>query len=100
LGEEEAFIKETKALLAIPEEERIKYVKEVLSSLNSAVSEILKAKSLVKKKKLFNRFIREFEEKGTVLMTCFLYAVKPEFREQFIDFLRILVGEERKVFIK
>jgi len=94
---EEAFLRETRLLLAIEPGEREKYVNDVLLAFSEGVRSVRKAGSLIAKRKAFKRFMEEFKEKGEVIMVCFLYSVKPEFRPAMVEFLKALVGEERLV---
>jgi hypothetical protein len=84
--EEQAFLKEVK-LDKMTEEKRIKYVNEVILSLAKATGK-MQGKNLLEKKKLAERYAKDFSSRGEEIMGCILYAIKPEFRKAQLELLK------------
>ena len=72
------------------EQEKQEYVKQVIKGLAQAVKTIAEEKNLIAKKKLYDQLVAELQIKGPIIISAFLYALKPEFREVFMELFQAL----------
>ena len=72
------------------EEEKQEYVKEVIRSFAQAVKTVMEEKNLIAKKKLYDQLVAELQAKGPIIVSALLYAIKPEFKEVFIELFQAL----------
>ena len=94
--EVDPYIEETKILRAMGEEDRTRYVEDVISWLSSRIRWVLKAKSKARMVKRFNRMTDEASGRGEELMICALWTIKQEFRTPWMELLGTLVEMEEK----
>lgn len=92
-GEKEVdpYIRETKILGEMSEEDRTRYVTGVIEWFSSRAGWILKASSKAKMMKRFNKVSKQASGRGEELMICILWTVKPEFRSAWMELLGTLV---------
>ena len=72
------------------EEERQEYVKQVIRGFAQAVKTVAEEKNLLVKKKLYDQLVAELQQKGPIIITAILYAIKPEYREVFAELFQAL----------
>ena len=94
--EVDPYIRETKILGGMSEEDRTKYVIEVIEWLRSRSAWILKAKSKASMMKRFNIVSNQFSGKGEALMICVLWTIKSEFRSAWMELLGTLVEMDKE----
>ena len=95
---EKRFLEETKVLLDMEDEEREKYVVDVLEWFLSRLKWIGSAGGKIKQFKRLGMFRKELAEgKGEVLLVCALWTVKPEFRWVWGKVIAELLGIEKEV---
>lgn len=83
---------EVRELIAMPEEERIVYCEGVIRAVANTLDEIMKTKAKIPQAKAMKEFMKDFKEKRAKILPVFFYAIKPEFRDVFLDLLDKLGG--------
>jgi len=73
-------------------EEFDRFSREVIGVLVKGIIEVLKAKGFPEKKKKFDKFRKEVEEKREDIQFALLWTIKERFREDYIKELR-RIGE-------
>jgi len=94
---EKTYINETKILLGMKREDRDNYVKAVIRSLSDGITKVTETKAKIEQMKLAKKLQKELEEKEVTLMTCMIYAIKPDFRDDFIQILKAISGVKEKI---
>ena len=80
------------ALYAFPEPMRSRYCSEVIESLAVAIGKITAMKSKLAQGRAVKLFLKDLRTKRDEIMPVFLYIVKPEFRDQMLEFIDKLSG--------
>jgi len=83
---------EIKAFNELGEREKVEYVRAVLKWLAKSVRWVWEGGNVLVKKKRFDALAKEVDEKKERLVVALLYAVKPEFKEEFVGLIEALVG--------
>lgn len=93
---EDVDIGPTHALIAIPEPERSQYCIDVVKALADAAEGVSKIKGKIKQGKAAQAFMRDLKVKRDELLPVFLYMIKPQFRDTFLEFLDRFLGDAGK----
>ena len=83
---------EVRELMAMPEEERRVYCEGVIRAVANELDAIMKTKAKINQAKAMKEFMNDFKEKRARILPVFFYAIKPEFRDVFLDLLDKLGG--------
>jgi len=94
--EVDPYIKETKILKEMSEEDRTEYVTNIIVWLSSRVKWVLRANKKAQMVKRFNKMTEEASGRGEELMICALWTVKAEFRTPWMELLGTLVEMDEK----
>ena len=94
--EVDPYIEETKILRAMGEEDRTRYVTDIIEWLSSRIKWVLRAKKKAQMVKRFSRMSDEAAGRGEELMICALWTIKAEFRTPWMELLGTLVEMEEK----
>ena len=86
------YLKETRILLAMSEEDRIKYVKGVMNWFSKRLQYILDAPSGIQMNKRLKSVSNQWAEQAEELMTCALWTIKGDYRSDWMELLGSLVG--------
>lgn len=86
------YLEETDMLLAMSEEDRIKYVKGVMSWFSKRLQYVLDAKGGIQMSKRLKAVSNEWAAQTKELMTCALWTIKSDFRSDWMELLGSLVG--------
>jgi len=78
------------------EEDRTKYVTDVIKWLSSRIRWVLRAKKKAQMVRRFNKMTDEASGRGEELMICALWTIKEEYREPWMKLLGTLVEMEEK----
>jgi len=85
------FIRETRILGAMSEEDRTRYVVSIIDWLSSRFKWVLGAKGKVQMMKRFENMTSQASGRGEEMLTCVLWTIKPEFRSAWMELLGTLV---------
>jgi len=98
LSEEELEVYEYYAeeLMKLPEKERVEYCKRVIEAVVDALVKVKEVKAKVEQYKRAKKLYEELHRKRFELLPVFLYTIKPEFRDTYLDLLEKL-GSSMKV---
>lgn len=77
----------TSTLMAIPEEMRVKYCKDVLMAVVAGVEKVVSIDGKIPQFKAAQKLQKELMEQRFELIPAVLFTVKPEFRDFYMDLL-------------
>jgi len=83
------YIKEA-GLADLTEEERIEYVNQIIRSIADALKRIASEKSPLVQLQLAKQLKTELEQQADTILPVILYAIKPEFRQTFLELIEAL----------
>lgn len=86
--EEDPVVLETRALMAMREDERFEYVKGVIESLGAAFKEIINQKGRLNQMKMGQELWNELDEKAPELIPPIIYSIKPEYQQTYIKLMK------------
>lgn len=99
--DEEVFVKGSVLLDGYSIQDREQYVYDVLKAFSDSIAEAASEKGKIKQMKGWQRIINDLKanksEKGQIVMTCALYAIKKRYRVMFINVIRAITGIEAQV---
>ncbi len=65
-----------------------KYAREVIKAITRALVNIINEKSITRKKKMVDLFLEELASKKDDIISAFIFTIKPDFRELYIESMR------------
>ena len=82
----------TSALMALPEEVRVKYCIEVIIALADTAEKIAGIKGKLPQLKAVKEFLAELRTKKDEILPIILFTIKPEFRDTYLELLDTFSG--------
>lgn len=82
----------THALMALPEDLRVKYCVDVILALAATADGITKLEGKLQQAKAVKKFMADLREKKDEILPVILYTVKPVFREIYLGLLERFEG--------